>query len=148
DLQFYVGSWSIEGKLGDAPFKGRASFRMPVGNYCTIGTVSYRGENRLESFSWVGGWDSSTGWVTEQGVGSDGGTYTIPWKKASPTVNEGALTGMLDGKKTTATVRVEKTGKDEFRITVTDQTEGDESRPDFSYTARRVVREKKKRAQE
>jgi hypothetical protein len=118
---------------------------MPVGNYCHIGTVSYRVEKQLESFSLVCGWDSSTGWQTELGIGSDGGTYTIPWKKASPTVYEGELTGMLDGKKTTAKVRVEKTGKDEFRIAVTDQTEGDESRPDFIYTARRVVRETRRK---
>ena len=144
DLQFYVGFWSIEGKLGNAPFKGRAFFRMPAGDYCIIGTVSYRVEKRRESFSLVSGWDSSTGWQTEQGLSNDGGTYKVHWKKVSPTASEGKATGMLEGKKTTAKVRIEKKGKDRFVITVTKGTKGDESLPDFTYTAQRVIGKGKK----
>lgn len=146
DMQFYVGNWSIEGTVGDAPFKGRASFRMPRGNYCTIGTMSYRVEKRRQSLSLVCGWDSSTGEQTELGIGNDGETYKILWKTVSPTVAEGKVTGTLEGKKTASKARVEKTGKDTFVFAGTNGTKGDEKVPDFRYTARRVTKKGKKQA--
>jgi hypothetical protein len=57
----YVGDWSVEGKLGDAAIKGKASFHMPPGEHCIVGTVSFEVNGELTHFSVVSGWDSSTG---------------------------------------------------------------------------------------
>ena len=64
-MEYYVGTWSVSGALGDAPIKGRAAFRMPAGKHCFVGTVSYRTKQERMQFSLVAGWDSSTGWYTD-----------------------------------------------------------------------------------
>ena len=143
-MSYYVGSWSVEGTMGDTPFKGRAYFRMPVGNHCTMGTVSFRAEKELISFSLVSGWDSSTGWVTEQGSGSDGTVYTLQWRKVSETVDEGEVVGTLNGKKVTEKNRLERKGKDDYVVVCTERTEGDKSMPDITFKFHRRPKEKSK----
>ena len=93
-------------------------------------------------FSLVSGWDSSTGWATEQGSGVDGGVYRLPWRKVSPNVDEGELTGTVNGVKITEKDRLERKGKDEFVVVCTERKEGEESLPDQTFIYHRIVREK------
>lgn len=144
-LQFYVGEWSVEGTVGETPLKGRASFRMPAGNFCILGTVSARVGKEPLIFSLVSGWDSSTGWGTEQGVGNDGGVYRLEWRKVSATVDEGELVGTVDGKKVTEKDRLERKGDDEFVVVCTERKEGDKSLPDMTLRFHKRAREKGKR---
>jgi hypothetical protein len=139
-----VGEWTVEGKEGDAPLKGKAVFRMAPGTYCILGTVSFQVKGEQNSFSLVSGWDSSTGWITEQGVASDGVIYTLKWRKASATVNEGELVGTIDGKKTTEKDRLERKSADEAVVTCTERKIGDESLPDLTLIYHRVPRDRAK----
>ena len=50
-LEYYVGNWAITGSLGDIALKGKASFRMPAGKHCIIGTVNCRGKDGPFIFS-------------------------------------------------------------------------------------------------
>ena len=148
NLAFYVGNWSVEGKLGDAPMKGKASFRMPAGDHCIVGTVSFEANGEMYHFSLVSGWDSSTGWFTEQGAASDGGLYALRWRKVSPTVEEGDLVGTLDGKPMTEKDRLERKGEDDYMVTCTERKAGDEKLPDQTFVFHRMPREKGKRTGE
>lgn len=139
-----VGEWTVEGKEGDAPLKGKASFRMPPGKYCVVGTASIELKGEQFSFNFVSGWDVSTGWITEQGAQSDGSMYSIKWRKVSSTVDEGELIGTLGEKKMTEKDRVERKGANEFVVTCTDRKIGDEKLPDLTLIFHRVVREKAK----
>ena len=94
-LKYYVGEWTVEATIGDKQLNGKASFRMPRGKHCTVGTVSLGPDDDPFEFSLVSGWDLSTGWFTEQGAGRDGSIYTLKWRKASETVDEGELVGTL-----------------------------------------------------
>jgi hypothetical protein len=144
-LQFYVGNWSVEGSLGDESFKGKAVFRMPRGKHCHIGTVSYRTKEGRQHFSLICGWDSTTGWCTELGVGADGGVYQLPWRKVSAMVEEGELTETVDGKRGVAKVRLEKKGPNNVVVTCTERKLGDEKRPDLTFVYQRVVKEEAER---
>lgn len=142
-LKFYVGEWTVEGKEGDSPVTGKAVFRMPPGNHCTMGTVSLEIKGEPIHFSLVTGWDVSTGWVTEQGAVSDGAMYAIKWRRVSETVDEGELVGAANGKPSSEKDRGEKKDENTYVVTCTDRKMGDESLPDQTFIFKRVVREKK-----
>ena len=143
-LEYYVGHWAITGSLGDVALKDRASFRMPAGKHCIIGTVNCRGKDGPVIFSLVSGWDSTTGWYTEQGLGADGGVYSVIWHKISETADTGEQTEMFEGKKVTSKVRLERKGKDEFAVACTERTAGDEKLPDLRLSYKRVTGKKDK----
>ena len=143
-LEYYVGNWAITGSLGDIALKGKASFRMPAGKHCIIGTVNCRGKDGPFIFSLVSGWDSSTGWYTEQGLGADGGVYSVIWHKVSETVDAGEQTEMFEGKKVASKVKLERKGKDDLVVVCTERTAGDETFPDLKLVYHRVTKEEAK----
>jgi hypothetical protein len=143
-IKFYDGNWSVEGNEGDKPLRGKASFRVPAGSHCLIGTVNARVGKEPLIFSLVTAWDSTTGWYTEQGAGHDGTIYGIKWHKAAATVDEGRLTGTVDGKKYTENVRLERKGKDGLVIVCTERVVGDERLPDLRLVYQRIVKEKRR----
>lgn len=140
----YAGNWSITGTVGDKPFTGKASMRIAAGRHCITGTVSLVIDEKPVTFSVVSGWDSSTGWITEQGLVSDGTVYRLPWRSVSPNVDEGELVGTLRGMKVTEKDRLERKGKDDFVVVCTERMEGDEKLPDMTFIYHRVAGEKGK----
>jgi hypothetical protein len=143
-MKFYVGNWNLEGSDGDKPLKGKASFRMPTGEHCIVGTVSFRVAGEPMQFSLVSGWDSSTGWSTEQGLAADGTVYTLKWHKAAETVDEGELVGTLDGKAVSEKDRLERKGNNMFVVSCTERQIGDKALPDLTFMYHRVTGEGKK----
>jgi hypothetical protein len=143
-LRSYAGNWSVEGGEGETPLKGTASFRMPPGNHCIVGTVSARIGEEPFIFSLVTGWDSSTGWCTEVGVGSDGSVYRLEWRNVSPALDEGKTVGTFGGKQFTEKARLERKSRDHLVATITDRMMGDKKLPDMTLIYRRVAKEKGK----
>lgn len=143
-LQFYVGDWSVTGSLGEDPLKGKASFRMPAGNHCTIGTVNSRSKDGPIIFSLVCGWDSSTGWYTEQGLAVDGGVYSVFWSRVSDTTDAGKQVETFEGKKVTGELTMERKSEDEFVVTCTERIAGNERLPDLKFVYHRETKEKAK----
>jgi hypothetical protein len=144
-LNYYVGQWTVSGKLGDTPIIGKASFRMPPGGHCLLGTVSFEANGETTHFSLVTAWDSSTDWVTEQGAGSDGSIYQLKWRKVSETVQEGDLVGTLQGKRASEKNWLERKGDNECVVVCTERMAGDERLPDLTLEYTRVPRERGKR---
>jgi hypothetical protein len=136
-LAYYTGDWSVEVTVGDAKYKGNASFRMPDSKHCTIGTVSVRSKQDSLAFSLVTGWDSSTGWLTEQGSATDGTVYKLTWKNVSPNVDEGELVGTCRGVEVTERNRIERKSDDEMIVTCTERKDGDKSLPDMTLVYQR-----------
>lgn len=144
-LKFYAGQWSVDGKIGDTRYKGRALLRMPPGNHCIIGTVTMRSREDSFSFSIVTGWDSSTGWVTEQGAGMDGMIYRLPWKRVSPRVYKGNAVGTANGKRYTEQDTIEHKGEDHFVVVCTKRKLGDKELPDVTFKYHRKQAQKSKK---
>ena len=144
-LKFYEGNWTLEGSVGDAPLKGRAMFRMPPSGHCILGTVSYRCKGERSTFSLVSGWDSSTGWSTEQGVDANGEVYTVKWRKLSDNIEEGELVGTAGGQTISQKTRLERKGDNTVVVSCTERKIGDEAQPDVTFVYHRVTEENKKR---
>jgi hypothetical protein len=130
-LGYFVGTWTIEGKYGPAKVSGEISIRWSREKHVTIGDWSVRaGEERFH-VAFVCGWDSSTGALTEQGIGVDGTVYTCRYTIESPNVLKGDGAGSCGGKTITDKVRFEKKGPNQFTWTMTDTKRGDEVLPDW-----------------
>lgn len=143
--QFYPGEWSIEGSEGDTAIKGKASIRIPAAmKHCLIGTESVRVGDKQATCCFVTGWDSSTGWDTEQGVGSDGSVYRLKWRRVSATVDEGQFVGTVNGKQVTGKARAERKGENEIVFVMTERKLGDESLPDMRIVYRRITKDTSK----
>ena len=110
-----------------------------------IGAVSFKENGEEEHINFVSGWDSSTGWYTEQGLASDGTQYSIKWKRVSPTVDEGKQVGLCFGKPMPETDRIERKGNDEFVVTGIERKKGEAKLPDATFVFHRVARDKTKR---
>lgn len=143
-LEFYAGNWSVTGMVGNAPLKGTASFRMPAGRHCVLGTVNCRSEQGPFTFSLVSGWDSSTGWYTEQGSGADGGVYSVAWSKVSENVDEGLQVEAFEGKKVTSKLRLERKGKDSFVVVCSERKGDNETLPPLTLVYQRAAKENRK----
>ena len=120
-------------------------FRMPPSEHCILGTVSYRSKGEQSTFSLVSGWDSSTGWATEQGVDSSGGTYRLKWRKVSENIEEGELVGTDHGQTVSQKTRLERKGNNTVVVSCTELKTGDEAQPDVTFVYHRVTEESKKR---
>ena len=114
ELEYFVGDWVLEGSVEKQPIKGKASFHWGPGKYCLLGSVEFVQGDTPQSFCLVAGWDSSTGWYTEQGVASDGTVYTLRWKRKDANTSEGEETSTLAGKSATAHYVAEKQRPDKF----------------------------------
>ena len=143
-LKFYVGNWTLEGNVGDAPLKGRAVFRMPPSEHCILATVSYRCKGERSTFSLVSGWDSSTGWATEQGVDASGEVYTLKWRKVSETIEEGELVATSHGQAVSQKTRLERKGDNTVVVSCTERKTGGEAQPDVTFVYHRVTEENRK----
>ncbi len=135
-MNLLIGNWSVEGTIGDTAVKGRSRMELSPDGHCLLGTVSIDVSGELFHVNMVSGWDSSTGWLTEQGIGSDGMVYTLPWQKVSETVSEGSMEGTVDGTKVTAKNRIEKKPSGEVVFTSTQRTAGSEAQPDLKLVFR------------
>jgi hypothetical protein len=144
-IEFSAGAWAVEVTEGDETRKGRANFRPLPGGYCMLATVTVRADNSRASFTFLSGWDASTGGFTDQGIGSEGQTWTTRWTVVSPTVCEGESVGTEGDKKTSSKVRMERKPPDELVVTITDRIEDGEPQPDTTIVYQRQTREKAKR---
>lgn len=143
EVNYYVGNWTVEGTADGSAIRGKLSSKLSRGKHCILGDWSAKVGETPVHFALVSGWDSSTGWLTEQGIDSTGEVYTIRYRKKSPTVTEGEYTGTLAGRKLTGKVRIEKQGPTRFTLSVTEAKAGDERRPDWVLRYSKVIKQRK-----
>jgi hypothetical protein len=115
ELRYFAGTWRYVATTNGAVTEGRVSNRWGQGRYCLFGSLAP--ETGDVAFSYILGWDKSTGWLTERGCSPGGGSYKLTWKRESDSVTLGEATGQ-DGDRTwTGSYKLEKEGNDGFSVT-------------------------------
>ena len=142
-MRYFVGSWKFTAKAGDKTAEGTMTVRWARGRYCVFGNAVAEQGDAEASFSYVIGWDASTGWLTERGVTAKGGAYTVAWTKKSNQRFEGIEEGTQDGKPITATYVLEKQGDDRYTVTGVQTVDGEDTAWELKFT--RVPAAKKSR---
>jgi hypothetical protein len=122
-LEKYAGVWTVEGTMGDQPFKGRAVVRWAPGKHCLIWSETRKVGGKPHAFTALHCWDS----VSEDGVisyvaYSFGATDIIRWKVESDTVRTAQVTGVMTGAKSTGKMRIEEKSPRQFTLAYTDRT--------------------------
>lgn len=138
-LESWVGEWTIEGTWGNTPVQGRSSVRLSRGKNAMISDWSTRiGDQQIHG-ALVEGWDSSTGWTTEQGAVSDGEIYAVRWSKKGENLWEGQAQGSVAGQKTSSRQYLEKTATG-FVFRITENKRGDEVLPNWEVKFTRATK--------
>jgi hypothetical protein len=122
-LEKYAGVWTVEGTMGDLPFKGRAVVRWAPGKHCLIWSETRKIGDRPVALTALHCWDS----VSEDGIVSYvaysfGATDIIRWKVESDTVRTAQVTGVMAGAKSTGKIRIEEKSPRQFTLAYTDRT--------------------------
>ncbi len=144
ELQYFVGTWKYVATTNDETTEGTMTVRGARGKYCVFGTLSPNKKGGDVAFSYILGWDASTGWLTERGVNAAGGVYTVTWTRTGPNVQKGKETGTQDGKEVVGAYTLEKAGPDSY--TVKGVQESDTDRTEWLLKFTRVVKKKSRKS--
>lgn len=142
ELRYFAGTWKYEATASGKTTTGQSTSRFVPGRYCLLSSLVP--ESGDTEFSFVLGWDKTTGWLTERGCSPDGGGYTLHWKPESATVSRGEGSGHDGSKPWTGTFELVKDGPDRFAVTGTFKL-GDEER-DWHVTFNKMPTAKGKKA--
>ena len=120
ELQFLVGKWSFEGRVGDGKVSGTITARWAQGRYCLItqdsidvaeGDAESIGRNRAAG---VIGWEPKNERITHGGFSSDGNAFLNWWKVTESGDWEGETSGTMEGQEGPSAFKITKHGKDKF----------------------------------
>ena len=114
ELQYLVGTWKVEGIVGDEKVEGTWSVRWGPGKYCLMrqSSVSF-GDETVTGIGIIG-WDGATKTITEQVFSSKNDSALLRWKVLPSGNWEGELSGFRDGKKVNSTLKFTKKGRGEI----------------------------------
>jgi hypothetical protein len=146
ELAYYVGEWTIEGKEGDLLVKGNMTMQWSRGEHAVFGDWKATIGDKPTQYAFVDGWDSTTGWITEQGNLSGGEVGVGHWRKVSETLRKAEFKSMLKGVELREKATLEIQGADTITVTLSERRLGDEALPDSVVTYRRVVTKPKERS--
>jgi hypothetical protein len=122
EMQYLVGDWTMEGKLGEELHKAKFSHKWSSSRLCVnCDFVWSRPAETLKACQIIG-WDGGTRELVVVEFGSDGYSGTARYKIKSPGVWEGQAQygGPEAGEGFKASVRLEKRNQNEWVWTATD----------------------------
>jgi len=121
---YLIGDWNVEGRVGEATVNGTASFEWAANKSCYFGkqawSINERG--RKVELALIGGWDAVANETIEQGFSSSGRAATVHYQAPAEGANviEGRTDGVTGlGARWFGTIKLERTGPDEFQLTST-----------------------------
>ena len=114
ELQGLVGTWEVEGRIGDEKITATWSARWAPGKHCLMRRSTRLKEDQKIVGIGVIGWDAATETITEQVFFSNNDCALLRWKVMSPDKWEGVVTGFLDGEAINNKVKFTKKGPDEI----------------------------------
>ena len=118
ELDYLVGTWNAEGKVGDDESTGRFSCRWARlkdrKKVCLIGNWSYTVGGKTEIGANIIGWDAVRKCIEDRGFSDQGGCATLRWTVKSPTEWRGEVHDILDGEEIEAKAEITKKGNSEF----------------------------------
>jgi hypothetical protein len=146
ELDYFVGTWQIEGRIGEKQLKGTWSTRWARGKHCLIqqSSETVEGEAKPAMSTGVCGWDPAKKRITHHVFWSDNTCYTLRYMVKSPTEWEGEVTGVGGGVEFTAKNKLVKKGPDEF-VYESRNSDGEEIEGVFRKVEARKGRGRRKR---
>jgi outer membrane biogenesis lipoprotein LolB len=140
-LQYFIGSWEAagEGEGGSWKYEGTREWMLDK-KFTLCKIVFTLGDEQIQ-FRMVSGWDVPSKTLRDWSFGARGGHGTVVWKIESRgklftlTGKSSGVNG--EGKKTSATLRIEVQDENSYVWEAKDRKEGDQSLPDLRVTARR-----------
>jgi hypothetical protein len=145
-LDGLVGTWEIEGKIGDATETGQFTCRWAKSDdgrkCCLTGRFSYKKGDKTRSGVTLIGWNAVHNCIEDRGFDANGGNGRLLWTVESPDKWQGDLTFVEDGKELKSTAVLIKKGPQEIVTEGTTAT-GEASR----YVFRKVADAKKGKKQ-
>jgi len=116
EQEYFAGNWIGKGRTGDDPMQVRMSSRWALGKHCLIftGATRTKGEQKLQHWTFVSGWDAKTKSILDAGFNSNGDSFTTRWTVKSPEEQEGDQTDIVGGKEFKSKAKVLKKGPASF----------------------------------
>ena len=102
ELNAFVGTWEVEGKIGNTIQTGGFTFRWARGGdgkkCCLIGRGSYKiGETKTQSTVSLLGWNAVEKCIEDRGFDANGGNARLLWTVVKPGHWEGKISVVDDG---------------------------------------------------
>jgi hypothetical protein len=146
-LDGLVGTWKVEGKVGDEQQKGGFTLRWARTDdnkkVCLIGRGSYEAGGVTRSSVSLIGWNAAKKCIEDRGFDANGGNGVLYWKVKSPTQWDGVVVMVEDGQEVESKAVLVKKGPSEIVMESESQT-GEASR----WVFRKVKGARKKKAKQ
>lgn len=106
ELDAFVGTWSVEGKIGEKEVTGTCRLRWVRGedgkNCCLSGFGKYTVDGKTKTFASLMGWNAAAKCIEDRGFDTEGGSGINIWTVTSPGTWKGELRMVENGKEATA----------------------------------------------
>jgi hypothetical protein len=127
ELNYMVGTWKAEGKVGEIAVQGKWSTRWAPGKHCLMRESSVDIEGVMVTGIGVIGWDPAAERITEQVFFDNNDAALLKWKVLPSGEWEGTLTATQLGQPIERTVKLIKKGSGEM-VYLEAASENEESR--------------------
>ena len=118
ELDNLVGTWEVEGKIGDLTQTGSFTCRWARSEnkkkVCLIGRFSYKTGDKVRSGVTLLGWNAAKECIEDRGFDANGGNTTLRWTIKSSTMWQGDMITFEDGKEVKSEVVLVKKGPSEI----------------------------------
>lgn len=135
ELDGLVGTWNVNGKMGDHDVTGVITFRWPrtedKRKCCLLGNFSFKTADGPKNGVTLVGWNAAKKCIEDRGFNTDGGNATSLWTVKSPTEWHGDFVLIEGGTEMTAKMVRIKKGPSEV---VAEMTLGDGGSARLVYT--------------
>ena len=142
-LDSLVGTWEVEGKIGDKKQSGEFTLRWArtedKKKICLSGRFLFVVDGEETRGVTLIGWNAAKQCIEDRGFDADGGNGVLYWKIDSPTLWKGESVDVSDGKTKTGKVYLVRKSDSEF-VFEAEYENGDVARS----VLRKVKRERKK----
>ncbi len=102
ELSSLVGTWEVEGKIGDVTQTGHFTCRWAKGEdgkkCCVVGRFCYDTDGKIRSGVTLIGWNAVKECIEDRGFDGNGGNARLLWTVESPTKWLGDVSIVADGK--------------------------------------------------
>lgn len=146
ELGSLVGTWEVEGKVGDKQQTGGFTLRWARTDekekICLIGEFSYKTGEEVKSGVTLIGWNAGKKCIEDRGFDANGGNATLYWKVKSPTQWQGEVVMVENGKEVESEAVLIKKGPSEIVMESESET-GEVAR----FVFRKAKRERKKKSE-
>jgi hypothetical protein len=144
ELDVLVGTWTVEGKIGDKEQTGEFTCRWErtedKRKVCLRGRFSYKTGDDTRSGVTLLGWNAAKNCIEDRGFDANGGNARLLWTVKSPTEWQGEVVTVENGKEVTSKAVLIKKGPSEV-VMETESDTGEVAR----FVFRKVEEEPKKK---